>query len=649
MLGPRIFYGKEDIELNPVLELLQFNDIRRQLCGLALSEQSRQRLNALSPCKTLSEARTRQQETTEARQVIESLGSPPLSAMQQLEQCLTLCARGALLLPAQLGALMQFIASCRRMRAYLKKAELLGVGLAFYGAGLGDTDELYEEIDRCIAGEQVDSAASPALRDIRRRIENLRGQVKAKLAAMLQARRQIFSDSSAVMRNGRFVLPVKREFRSQVNGALVDVSGTGATCFIEPAAVAKIQQELSALAVEEENEVRRILYILSALVDDFSGELRRGAETMEALDIVFARGKLSLQMQAAPPQLTGERTIVIRSGRHPLLNPESAVPLDFWLGGEVNGVIITGPNTGGKTVALKTVGLLSVMAQSGLHVPVGSGSVFCMHSAYWCDIGDGQSISENLSTFSAHMKAIITILKQADENSLVLLDELGSGTDPAEGMGLAIAILEELRGRGCLFAATSHYPEVKEYAARAKGLCNARMAFDRQSLRPLYRLELGMAGESCALDIARRLGLPEPLLERARQEAGCAGQRQKASALPAGAPPIPTLPQEAAAGEAQEGAPFSLGDSVILSPGGETGIVFAPRDSRGQVGVQVKGEKRWVLYKRLKLQVAASELYPPDYDFSILFDTVKNRKARHAMEKGHRPELSIEVQPPLRP
>ena len=641
--------------MNPVFTLLQFDDIRRQLCELALCEQARQRLMTLAPCKTLSEARARQQETTEARQVIESLGSPPLSAMQQFEQCLALCAGGAMLLPAQLTAVMQFIASCRRMRAYLKKAEILGVGIAYYGAGLGDTQDLYEEIDRCIVGDQVDSAASPALRDIRRRMENLRGQVKTKLATMLQARRQIFSDSSAVMRNGRFVLPVKREYRSQVNGALVDVSGTGATCFIEPAAVAKIQQELSALAVEEENEVRRVLYTLSSLVDDFSGELRRGAETMEALDMVFARGKLSMRMQAAPPQLTGERRLIIRSGYHPLLERQAAVPLDFWLGGEVHGVVITGPNTGGKTVALKTVGLLSLMAQCGLHVPADGESVFCIHSAYWCDIGDGQSISENLSTFSAHMKAIIGILKQADENSLVLLDELGSGTDPAEGMGLAIAILEEMRGRGCLFAATSHYPEVKEYAARTDGLCNARMAFDRQSLRPLYRLELGVAGESCALYIARRLGLPEPVLERARQEAGRAGQGREASAAPAQAedipaPPLPTPPEEKAEEAGEEAHPhFLLGDSVILSPGGETGIVFSPEDARGRVGVQVKGEKRWVIYKRLKLRVAASALYPPDYDFSIIFDTVANRKARHAMEKGHRPDLSIEVQPPLRP
>lgn len=641
--------------MNTVFSLLQFDAIREQLCSLALSERARERLRAVSPCKTLEEARRRQAETTEARQVAEAYGAPPLAAMQELDKCLTLCASGAMLLPAQLMAVMQFIASCRRMRAYLKKAELLDVGLAYYGTGMGEMDDLYEEIDRCIVNEQVDSAASPALKDIRRRMENLQGQVKIKLLSILQSKRTIFSDSSFVMRNGRFVLPVKREFRSQVSGTLVEVSGTGATCFIEPSAVTKIQQELASLAVEEENEVRKILYTLSALVDDFSGGLRAAAEAMEALDVVFARGKLSMRMQAAPPVLTEERKIVIRAGRHPLLEKDTAVPLDFWMGEGVSGVVITGPNTGGKTVALKTAGLLSMMAQSGLHVPAAKESVFCMHSAYWCDIGDGQSISENLSTFSAHMKSIIAILEKADAHSLVLMDELGSGTDPAEGMGIAIAVLEELRERGCLFIATSHYPEVKEYAASAPGLCNARMAFDRQTLQPLYRLELGLAGESCALYIAKRLGLPERLLERAQREAGRSGRRPEVPAAggePLPAPPIPagpaaSLPEEPP--EEKDRPRFALGDSVRVQPGGETGLVFALEDGRGQVGVQVKGEKRWVLYKRLKLQIPASELYPPDYDFSILFDTVANRKARHAMEKGHRPDLTIHYDPPARP
>ncbi|MCI8443062.1 MAG: DNA mismatch repair protein MutS [Provencibacterium sp.] len=637
--------------MNPVFTLLQFEDIRGQLCALALSERAKQRLCTLSPCKTLEEAKIRQGQTTEARQVIESFGSPPLSAMQELDKCLTLCAGGGMLLPAQLMAVMQFIASCRRMRAYLKKAMVLGTEVAGYGAALGDTDDLYEEIDRCIVGEQVDSAASAALRDIRRRMENLRGQVKAKLASILQAKRQIFSDSSAVMRNGRFVLPVKREYRSQLSGTLVDVSGTGATCFIEPSAVSKIQQELAALGIEEENEVRRILYTLSSLVDDFSGELRRSAETMEALDVVFACGRLSIQMEAAPPQLTSERRLHIRAGRHPLLSREKAVPLDFWMGEGINGVVITGPNTGGKTVALKTVGLLSMMAQSGLHVPADRESVFCMHSAYWCDIGDGQSISENLSTFSAHMKTIISILQKADAFSLVLMDELGSGTDPAEGMGLAIAILEELKRRGCLFLTTSHYPEVKEYAARTPGLCNARMAFDRQTLQPLYRLELGLAGESCALYIARRLGLPGQILERAEKEAksaGGPGRPAEAAKEPLPLSPPAPLKEQAERKQEENGSThpqFSIGDSILVLPEEEAGLVFAPEDEHGKVGVQVKGEKRRVLYKRLKLRVPASELYPPDYDFSILFDTVENRKARRAMEKGHRPDLAIHYAP----
>jgi dsDNA-specific endonuclease/ATPase MutS2 len=334
----------------------------------------------------------------------------------------------------------------------------------------------------------------------------------------------------------------------------------------------------------------------------------------------------------------------MENARHPLISRDSAVPLNFEAGGDNKGVVITGPNTGGKTVALKTVGLLSLMAQSGLHVPADEVSDFCLNNLVLCDIGDGQSIAENLSTFSSHMRNIIAILKQADQESLVLLDELGSGTDPTEGMGLAIAILDELGAKGCLFVVTTHYPEIKEYASMKPGLVNARMTFDKESLMPLYQLEIGEAGESCALHIAERLGMPRQMLQRAHQAAygsktdehRSAAQQNNSTPNRAAATPPRIVKQEEPEPEIQSHRDkFNIGDSVFVYPRKEIGIVYARSNEKGEIGVQVKGQKRLVNHKRIKLFVPASELYPEDYDFSIIFDSVANRKARHLMGKRH--------------
>jgi dsDNA-specific endonuclease/ATPase MutS2 len=361
-------------------------------------------------------------------------------------------------------------------------------------------------------------------------------------------------------------------------------------------------------------------------------------------------------MKAIPAKVNTERYIFIDNGRHPLINPTECVPLNFELGKSTLGIVITGPNTGGKTVALKTVGLLQLMAQSGLHIPCEDAEL-CMNNMVLCDIGDGQSITENLSTFSSHITNIINILSYADKESLILLDELGSGTDPAEGMGIAIAILEELRHKGCLFVATTHYPEVKEYANKTDGLVNARMAFDRESLKPLYRLEIGEAGESCALYIAKRLGLPKHMLDIAYQEAYCRENKKVH-------PSIDRNFLEGATESTDEkikpqviishiekhketkqtnirSQRFNIGDSVVVYPQKKIGIVFRKADEKGEVGVQIQKKKEFISHKRLQLKAAASELYPEDYDFSIIFDSVANRKARHKMEKGYHPELEI--------
>ncbi|HCP15526.1 MAG TPA: DNA mismatch repair protein MutS [Peptococcaceae bacterium] len=624
------------------IKTLEFNKILEKLAENAQTSTAKSRCLALRPSLAEAEARRWMDETTQSKRIIELAGPPPLSSMTELQQIIALMNIEGILMPDQITHVLAFIVSCRRMKGYLRRAETSESDIAWYGRSIEELKALETEIEQCIRNGIVVDKASAKLEGLRRRVAETSCQIKEKLDALLRKNKLWFSESFISVRNGCYTLPVKREYKKDVAGTVIEMSNSGGTCFIEPASVGRLHTLLRDLMVEEDCEVRRILYVLTARISDCLPQIRLNMEAMETLDFLFAKGKLSLSMNASPVGINTQREIRIIDAKHPLLSPDSAVPLNLDMGRENKGVVITGPNTGGKTVAMKTVGLLSLMAQSGLHVPAHPASSFCMHHLILCDIGDGQSIAENLSTFSSHMKNIIEVLKQVSDESLVLFDELGSGTDPAEGMGIAIAVLDALCEKGCMFMVTTHYPEVKEYALNTTGLVNARMAFDQNSLMPLYRLELGKAGESCALHIAEKLGMPRKILERA-QEACYGYQRERFS--------LPVAEKEKAAEEVatqkiiaqQEPGPikeafqpaFGIGDSVLVYPQKETGIVYASPNQKGEVGVQVKGVKKLVNHKRIKLQIPAKELYPENYDFSIIFDSVANRKARRIMERRH--------------
>jgi dsDNA-specific endonuclease/ATPase MutS2 len=638
------------------MNALEFNRITEMLTENAVSENARKKLLELKPILSEREVKARIKDTTEARKILDHIGSAPLASMKDIGMLLELAEKGAMLIPEQLTQIGLFINACRRMKGFLKRAESLGVDIAGYGGSISELAHLCNEIQNNIRNNAVDDGASKELKDIRRKIEQTNSDMKSKLESLLRSKKEWFIDGYVSTRNGHFVLPVKREYKHMVSGSVMDISSSGSTYFIEPTSVSKLKEELSVLEIAESNEERRILYVMSALVGENATDTRLNMEAMETLDFIFAKAKLSLDMKAIPANINTDRHIEIVNGRHPLLKPAECVPLNFSLGNGTQGIVITGPNTGGKTVALKTVGLLQLMAQSGLHVPCEAADL-CMNNAVLCDIGDGQSITENLSTFSSHITNIINILNHTGRESLVLLDELGSGTDPAEGMGIAISILEELRAKECLFVATTHYPEVKEYADSTEGLLNAKMAFDRESLKPLYRLEIGEAGESCALYIAKRLGLPNHMLERAYQEAYLreghpmtdVPEKDFLDHTEEGPVPVPmtpiltsriekALPPKTVSTRSQR---FNIGDSVVVYPQKKIGIVYRKADEKGEVGVQIQKRKELINHKRLQLKCAAEEMYPEDYDFSIIFDTVVNRKARHKMEKGYQEGLEI--------
>ena len=633
------------------LETIGYYHILEKLKECAATENAGNRIMEMVPILSETELRKQQRDTTQARAMIELAGTPPIPAMEHVEEYLQKAVRGDMLLPEQLEETGMFLSAVRRLKSYLLRGEEGRISLAFYNQNLAFPEELQEEIERCIRGGRVDDYASAYLKDIKKQIQILEEKVSERAERALKINRQYLNDSFVVTRNGRFCIPVKKECRSMVPGSVVEQSSTGATLFIEPEAVANLREELEIYRIEEDAEERKILYTLTNMTAEREAELMEDIRVIQKLDFMFAKGKLSLEMDAVEPKINLEQYMELKGARHPMLEKESCVPLDFQIGRGIRGVIITGPNTGGKTVAIKTVALMSAMACSGLHVPCREADI-CMQNQILCDIGDGQNISDNLSTFSAHIKNVLDILKRVRPDSLVIMDELGSGTDPQEGMGIAISILEELRRSGALFLVTTHYPEVKEYADRYGDAQNARMEFDRDSLKPLYRLKVGEAGESCALYIAKRLGFPDKMLAAAAREAY--GERSEALIqnmhLHGGSSRLeklhaPRIEKAAVVRDSMDAVrKFTRGDSVTILPDEKIGIVVKPADKNGNVLVQLRNEKMLISHKRLRLKVAAAELYPEDYDFSIIFDTVEVRKARHKMGKHHMEGLEIEVE-----
>ena len=497
-----------------VEKVLEFDKIKEKWMEYALTQGAKEEIQRTTICLSENELLARQRETTEAKIMIEKMGNPPMVSLNGISELVALAKKEGCLTPDQLETIGLSLTAISRLKAYLVKCMQLSLSLPYYEENLDALDQVRDAIQAQIRGGRVDDYASKLLRGLRGDIERTESKMREKADSIMRANKDCMSDNYSTLRSGRICIPVKKECKFKIPGSVIDKSSTGNTLFIEPVAVAKLNEELQWLRVDEENEERRILYVLTEQLADKTEIMEENTRTVERLDYIFSKGKLSLDFNAVEPKITTDRYIRIVNGRHPLLDPQTCVPLQFEIGNGVQGVVITGPNTGGKTVAIKTVALLCMMAQCGLHVGCEEAEI-CMNSSYLCDIGDGQNITENLSTFSSHITNLLEILKMVNKDSLVIMDEMGSGTDPTEGMGIAIAIIKELKKSGALFLVTTHYPEVKHFADKEEGIVNARMTFDRESLRPMYQLIIGEAGESCAFYIAEKLGMPMSMLNYA--------------------------------------------------------------------------------------------------------------------------------------
>lgn len=505
------------------LKVLEYTKIIDHLVEKCASVLGKEIAKELKPINDLSKIKLLQQETSEAQSILLKKGTPPLYGIHDVKNLIRKTEIGFYLDPGELLHLKETLSIARKLKQFFredekKEKELFPIIGGLISA-LNVFKDIEEKIDLTIISEtEISDNASPQLKSIRRTISSKNDAIRNKLNTIINstAYQKYLQDAIVTIRQDRYVVPIKQEFRGHFPGLVHDQSSSGATLFIEPMSVVELNNELKELRIKEKKEIERILMEISAMIADRSELIQNNQEILKELDFIFAKGKLSLDLKGIEPVLNREGKIKIKNGRHPLLKTEEVVPINIWLGEDFRLLVITGPNTGGKTVTLKTVGLLSLMAQSGLHIPADYGTKLAVYDHIFADIGDEQSIEQSLSTFSSHMTNIVSILKEVTENSLVLLDELGAGTDPTEGAALAMAILNYLKHMKSSVVATTHYSELKQYALLNEEVENASVEFDVATLRPTYRLLIGVPGKSNAFEISKKLGLPDSLIKEAK-------------------------------------------------------------------------------------------------------------------------------------
>ena len=637
------------------LETLEYYFIIDELKNYAVSNLGKKLVDKVHPISDIDVINKQQIELDEVRAIVDKSYSIPIQNLVGIENIIDKLGKGMALNPEELVSVVGMLESTNKIIKFMEDKVSLAPMVSQYAYSMYELKDVIEEINNAIINNRIDDKASPQLNTIRKQIYIAEARIKQKLESVLKssAYKPYLQEQFVSIRHGRSVIAVKSQYKHMIDGAVIDSSSTGSTVFIEPTSVRKAQNDLDMLKADEEKEEYQILMYLTTLVETYKKEIDINIETMAYYDFIFAKGKLSKSMNGTRPLININNYTKLVKARHPRLG-NSAVPLDFKIGKGYRSLVITGPNTGGKTVALKTVGLLTLMAQSGLHIPAGNGSEIAVYSEILVDIGDKQSIEQSLSTFSGHIKNIIEILKVTNKFIMVILDELGAGTDPQEGDGLAVAILEEIYNKGATTLATSHYSNVKEFAKNTEGFINGKMVFNVQTLSPEYKLVIGEAGESNAFNIALRLGMDKKIVEKAyyhtyseHKEFDITKLEDKEKNESLKMNKYQKAKKQRIRTEGKIAKPieneYNIGDMVKIPSMNQKGIVYALENKKGEIGVMIQKKKVMMPKKRVQLFIEAKELYPDadKYDFDIIFETVENRKKKNTMGRKHVEGLEI--------
>lgn len=615
-------------------EKLQYQELKEIVKSFCVSSLGKELIDKLEPSTNRKVVTNRLNETTEARKLLDAESHLPLKGITNISHQMDKLEKGMILGPSELVAISDFLRGCRIIKKFMLDKEFFAPLLNAYAFSMMEFTSIEENINHSIRGGRVDSEASKELKRIRNYIAKTEEKIEERLNKFLKstANKEYIQEFFISKKDDRFTIPIKASYKNQVDGTIIEASSKGSTVFIEPAAISKLNAELATLKVEESMEEYQILATLSGSILEEIKQININIELIGQYDMIFAKAKFSKSIDGIEPELNNHGYIKLNKCRHPLL-PRNSVPLDFEIGKDYRSLIITGPNAGGKTVVLKTIGLLTLAVMSGFHIEADKGTEIAVFDQLFVDIGDNQSIENSLSTFSSHMKNIAEIMRASINNTLLLFDEIGSGTEPNEGAALAVAILEEFYQMGCITVATTHYGEIKRYSEIHSDFMNAAMLFNSEALEPLYKLLIGKSGDSNALWISKKMNVHEKVLQKAQHYINDKNydlKRVKESKV--------RKPKEMPV-HVEVIYDYEIGDRVKLLEQDGFGIVYKKKDSLNNVLVFYKDEVLKVNAKRIELDGKATDLYPDGYDLNTLFVSYAERKFQHDMDRGSKKAL----------
>ncbi|MGG5330725.1 endonuclease MutS2 [Enterococcus sp. AZ163] len=612
---------------NETINHLQFDRIIKEIQTRAIGEYSKERIATITPQSNLATVKMWQKETEEARLIIDSSQHVPFMGLSQINHLIGQVKKGMILSPQELIEAADFLRSSRMITKFFEKNQFQTPLLCNYAKELPQLEAVEESIYQKIHNKKVSDDASKSLRRVRKQLQEAEKTIQDKLMKFIRhpSNKEMLQEALIIKKGEHYTVPIIASYKNRVSGTIVEQSSKGQTVFIEPTAIAKLNERHALLKAEEVAEEYQVLAELTGLFAEYETVIDYAVETITAFDIIFARAKYSRELQGITPSVNKSEIIEIKKGRHPFL-PKDAVPLDFQLGEAYRGLVITGANAGGKTVVLKTVGLLTLMTMIGLQIPAQAGTKIAVLDNLFVDIGDQQNLENALSTFSGHMHNIAQILNQVKRNTLILLDEIGSGTEPNEGAALAVAIMEAMYEKGGLVVATTHYGEIKRFAEIHEDFVPAAMAFDRETLTPKYRLQVGEIGDSQALWIAKKMHMSKELIRQAQKYID---QKDYQTAKLS----FKSVEESSLFRKEKEVTIYQKGDRVRLTETEAIGLVYQD-EGDDQIAVLVDDQLVKVLRQRVQLMMSAQELYPQDYDLDSLFSDYQTRKRNRDLDRG---------------